>query len=142
MQSAHYALVLRAAGLAVVVAVLGAAVWIAAAPAPRVKPAPAQAVAIDKSQRAQAERKAVIDELIAKGLVRRIDPERGGSIRVTLRARFYTMDEETRRKYLDVIYAYTFDGSSVNDTVFLRDAQHGNEVGQYNPYRGGLKMYK
>jgi hypothetical protein len=142
MQTTHSRLFLRAAGVAIVVAVLGAAVWIAATPAPRVKPTAAEAVVIDKSQRAQAERKAVIDELIAKGLVRRIDPERGGSIRVTLRARFYTMDEETRRKYLDVIYAYMFDGSSVNDTVFLRDAQHGNEIGQYNPYKGGLNMYK
>ena len=138
----HSAFLLRAAGLAVVVAVLGAAIWIAAQPAPRVKPKPAEAVVIDKSQRAQDERKAIIDELVAKGLVRRIDPERGGSVRVSLRPAFYTMDEETRRKYIDVIYAYTFDGTSVNDTVILRDAQHGNEIGQYNPYKGGLKMYK
>ena len=138
----HSRLFFRATGLAVLVAVLGAAVWIAATPAPRVKPKPSEAMAIDKSERAQRERKAIIDELIAKGLVRRIDTERGGSIRVTLRAGFYAMDEETRRKYIDVIYAYVFDGSSINDTVVLRDAQHGNEVGQYNPYRGGLKMYK
>jgi hypothetical protein len=142
METTHSRFFLRAAGLAVVVAVLGAAVWIAAQPAPRVEPKPSEAVVIDKSQRAQAERKALIDELIAKGLVRRIDPERGGSIRVALRPAFYTMDEETRRKYAETIYAYAFDGSSVNDTVILRDAQHGNEIGQYNPYRGGLKMYK
>jgi len=142
MDTTHSRLVYRVTGLAVLVAVLGAAVWIAATPAPRVKPRPAEAVAIDKSPRAQDERKVIIDELIAKGLVRRIDPERSGTLRVTLRPAFYTMDDETRRKYVDVIYAYTFDGTSVNDTVILRDAQHGNEVGQYNPYKGGLKMYK
>jgi hypothetical protein len=142
METTHTRFLYRAAGLVFVVAVLGAAVWIAATPAPRVKPNAAEAVAIDKSPRAQRERKAIIDELIAKGLVRRIEPEHGGTIRVTLRPAFYTMDEATRRKYVDVIYAYAFDGSSVNDTVILRDAQHGNEIGQYNPYRGGLKMYK
>jgi hypothetical protein len=142
MEATHSQFLLRAAGLAVVVVVLGTAVWIAAQPAPRVNPKPSEAVVIDKSQRAQAERKAVIDELIAKGLVRRIDPERGGSIRVTVRPGFYILDEETRRKYAEAIYAYAFDGTSVNDTVILRDAQHGNEIGQYNPYRGGLKMYK
>jgi hypothetical protein len=41
-----------------------------------------------------------------------------------------------------VLYGYYFDGSSVNDTVILRDARHGNEVGQYNPYKGGLRMYR
>ena len=142
METTHSRLFFRAAGLAVVVGVLGAAVWLAATPAPRVTPKPSETVVIDKSQRAQDERKVIIDELIAKGLVRRIDPERGGSIRVTLRSTFYTMDDETRRKYVEVIYAYVFDGTSVNDTVILRDAQHGNEIGQYNPYRGGLKMYK
>jgi hypothetical protein len=142
MKTTHSRFFSRAAGLAILVAVLGAAVWFAATPAPRVKPKPAEAVVIDKSQRAQAERRAIIDELVAKGLVRRIDPERRGSIRVTLRPAFYTMDDDTRRKYVDVIYAYAFDGTSVNDTVILRDAQHGNEIGQYNPYKGGLKMYK
>ena len=142
MVTTHPQFFVRAAGIAVVVAVIAAAVWIAATPAPRVKPPAAEALAIDKSPRAQSERKATIDELVAKGLVRRIDPERGGSIRVTLRPAFYLMDDEMRRKYVDVIYAYAFDGSSVNDTVILRDAQHGNEVGQYNPYKGGLRMYK
>jgi hypothetical protein len=132
----------RASGLAFLLAVLGAWLWIEATPAPRIKPPARQALAIDKSLGAQRERKAVIDELLTKGLVRRIDAERAGSVRMSLRPQFYTMDDETRRKYIDVVYAYFFDGSSVNDTVILRDAQHGNEVGQYNPYRGGLKMYK
>ena len=131
----------RASGIAFVVAVLGIWLWIEATPAPRVAPPEGQALVIDKSPRAQGERKAVIDSLTQKGLVRRIDSGRG-SVRVSLRPGFYTMDEATRRKYIDVIYAYYFDGSSVNDAVILRDARHGNEVGQYNPYRGGLTMYK
>jgi hypothetical protein len=134
----------RASGVALIVCVLGAALWIATVPAPRVKPAVGEALAIDKSPAAQREREATIDELVTKGLIRPIEPGRAGTgvQRVSLRPAFYTMDEATRRKYIEQIYAYFFDGSSVNDTVILRDAQHGNEIGQYNPYRGGLKMYK
>jgi hypothetical protein len=132
----------RAIGFGVLFIVIGISMWMATTPAPRVKPRPAEALAIDKSDAAQRERRALIDELVAKGLLRRVDPERRGEVRVTLRPAFYLLDNETRRKYVDAIYAYFFDGSSVNDTVILRDGQHGNEIGQYNPYRGGLKIYK
>lgn len=132
----------RASGIVFVVTVLGLWLWIEATPVPRVPPPAGQALVIDRSARAQDERKAVIESLTEKGLVRRIDPPRGGTLRVSLRPGFYLMDEPTRRKYVDVVYAYYFDGSSVNDRVVLRDARHGNEVGTYNPYRGGLTMYK
>ena len=123
-------------------AVFGGWFWIMATPQPRIAPPAGQAIAIDKSPRAQSERKAVIDKLIADRLIRPIDPERRGTLRVSLRPAFYTMDQATRRNHVDVIYRYHFDGSSVNDTVILRDARNGNEVGQYNPYQGGLNMYK
>lgn len=133
---------MRAFALVLVVAVVVAWVWIEATPQAREAPAAGQAIAIDRSGSAQGERKAVIDKMVADGLVRRIDPERGGTLRVTLRPAFYTLDTDNRLKYADVIYRYHFDGSSVNDTVILRDSRHGNEVGQYNPYKGGLNMYK
>jgi hypothetical protein len=133
---------IRATGTMLMIAVLGAAVWIAASPSPRVKPPEGEALVIDKSPAAQRERQAAIDALLTKGLVRKIDPVRKDEVRVSLRPTFYTMDDATRRRYVEQIYAYYFDGSSVNDAVILRDAQHGNEIGQYNPYRGGLKMYK
>lgn len=132
----------RAFAIAFTITVFSVWLWIEATPTPRVAPSAGQALVIDKSARAQSERKAVIDGLVEKGLVRRIESERGGTVRAVLRPGFYTMDDEARRGYIDVIYAYYFDGSSVNDTVILRDARHGNEVGAYNPYRGGLKMYK
>jgi hypothetical protein len=132
---------MRACGIAIIVVVLGIWLWIEATPAPRVAPPEGKALVIDKSPRAQSERKAVIDGLLEKGLVRRID-SRSGELRVTLRPGFYVMDDDARRRYIDSIYGYYFDGSSVNDTVILRDARHGNEVGMYNPYKGGLKMYK
>jgi hypothetical protein len=125
-----------------VIAVLGVWAWIEATPAPRVMPPPGEALSIDKSPQAQSERKAVIDRLLADGLVRRFDHERTGALRASLRPGFYNLDEPTRRKYVETMYAYYFDGSSVTDTVILRDARHGNEVGQYNPYKGGLQMYK
>ena len=132
----------RASGLAFLLGVLGIWFWIEATPVPRVPPPPGQVIAIDKSAKAQSERKAFIDEMLAKGLVRRIDTGRGGSLSMSLRPTFYTMDDEARKKHIEAVYAYYFDGSSVNDTVILRDARHGNEVGQYNPYQGGLKIYK
>ena len=66
-------------GIAFVVAVLGIWVWIEMTPAPRVAPPPDKALVIDKSARAQGERKAVIDGLVEKGLVRRIDGQRNGA---------------------------------------------------------------
>ena len=133
---------LRASGLAVLFGVLGIWLWIEATPAPRVPPPQGQTLVIDKSARAQNERKEAIDEMLAKGLVRRIDSGRGRSLSMSLRPTFYAMDDEARKKHIEAVYAYYFDGSSVNDTVILRDARHGNEVGQYNPYKGGLTIYK
>jgi hypothetical protein len=129
-------------GLAGLIAVLGVWVWIEAIPSPAVAPRAGQAITIDKSPAAQADRRRVIDKLLADGLVRRIEPERGGTVRVSLRAQFIALDEATRRSYVDVIYRYHFDGSSVNDVVVLRDARHGNEVGRYNPYQSGLTLQK
>ena len=133
---------LRASGLAILLGVLGIWFWIEATPVPRVPPPPGQAIVIDKSEKAQSERKVIIDDMVAKGLVRRVDTGRGGSLSMSLRPTFYAMDDEARRKHIEVVYAYYFDGTSVNDTVILRDARHGNEVGQYNPYKDGLKIYK
>ena len=132
----------KISGVLFVAAVMGVWFWLEATPAPRVKPDPSQAILIDKSQSAQTARKESIDDFVAKGLVRRIEPGRPGVLKVSLRPAFYAMDEEMRRRTVDVLYAYYFDGSSINDTVILRDARHGNEVGQYNPYSGGLRMYK
>ena len=133
---------IKVSGLLFVLAVLGVWFWIEATPSPRVKPAPSQAIYIDKSASAQTERQASIDDFIAKGLIRRVAAGRQGELRVSVRPAFYAMEEESRKKTIDVLYAFYFDGSSVNDTVILRDARHGNEVGQYNPYNGGLRMYK
>lgn len=132
----------RVCGLAVLIAVLGVWLWIEATPPPREAPPAGQVIAIDKSPQAQSERKAVIDKLVADGLVRRIEPARGGTLKASLRPAFYLMDPEARGRYVDVIYRYYFDGTSVNDVVTFRDARNGNEVGQYNPYKGGLNMYK
>jgi hypothetical protein len=131
----------RAAAVLVVIAVVTAWVWIEATPPARLPPAPGQALAIDKSPPAQQQRKTVIDKLLADGLLRSIDV-RAARVRASLRPGFYMLDEPARREYAQIIYAYYFDGSNVNDVVVLRDGRNGNEVGQYNPYRGGLSMYK
>jgi hypothetical protein len=132
----------RALGLAGFMAVLGVWVWIEAIPAPAVAPSAGQAITIDKSPGAQADRRRVIEKLLADGLVRRINPQRGGEVDVSIRPQFVALDEATRRSYAEVVYRYHFDGSNVNDAVILRDARHGNEVGRYNPYQGGLILHK
>lgn len=131
----------RASGLAFVVVVLGTWVWIEATPVERIAPAADKALTVDKSPAAQRERKAVMDKLIADGLVRRVEGD-STAVRVALRPAFYNLDEPTQRGYVDAIYRYYFDGSNVNDTVSLRDARHGNKIGEYNPYQRGLVLYK
>ena len=133
---------LRLSGILVIVAVLGGWLWMEMTPTPRIPPAPGQAIDIDKTPQAQAERKTLIDAMIAKGLVKSVDAPRGGTLRMSLRGPFYVLDDATRRAHVDTVYRYYFDGSNVNDTVILRDARHGNEIGQYNPYKGGLNIYK
>ena len=125
-----------------IVAVLGGWLWMEMEPMPRVPPPPGQAIAIDKSPQAQAERKAQIDAMIAKGLVKGVEAPRRGTPRMSLRGPFYMLDDAARLAHVDAVYRYYFDGSNTNDTLILRDARHGNEIGQYNPYKGGLNIYK
>lgn len=132
---------LRGLAPSVLIAVLGAWLWLGATHSTAVAPSAGAAIDIDKSPGAQGDRKRVIDGLVADGLVRRIDVQRGGKVRVSLRAPFLGTNDGMRRTYADVIYRYHFDGSNVNDTIILRDARHGNEVGRYNPYQGGLNMH-
>lgn len=132
----------RALGLVLCLGVLGIWFWIEITPTAPVAPPPEKALVIDKSPRAQDERKALIDQLLDQGHLRRIDPVRDGAVRVSLRPTFYLMDVPTRTKYVDAIYTYYFDGSNVRETVILRDGRHGNEVGRYNPYTDGLSMSK
>lgn len=131
-----------AVGLMLCAILLGIWIWIEQKPLERVSPPPGKALAIDKSTRSQAERKAVLDRLIEQAYVRRYDRKGPASVQVALRPSFYQLDEETRTKYLHEVYAYYFDGSSTTDTLTLRDARHGNNVGRYNPYTDGLVMYK
>lgn len=132
----------RALGLVLCLGVLGIWAWIEITPTERIAPPPGKALVIDKSPRAQDERKALIDQLLDQGHLRRIDPVRDSTVRVSLRPTFYLMDVPTRTKYADAIYRYYFDGSNIKDTVILRDGRHGNEIGRYNPYGDGLSMSK
>lgn len=132
----------RAVALLILISLLGIWVWIETTPPARVAPPPGAAVAIDKSPPAQARRKAAIDKLLADGLVRRIDTDGEATVSASLRPAFYLLDEPRRLEHAQTIYAYYFDGGSVNDVVVFRDSRNGNRVGQYNPYRDGLRMYK
>lgn len=132
----------RVFGTALCVIVLGIWIGIELTPTEPVSPPEGKAIVIDKSPAAQSARKTIIDQLHDQGHLRRIDPVRDGAVRVSLRPTFYLMDVPTRTKYVDVIYSYYFDGTSIKDTVILRDGRHGNEVGRYNPYSDGLSMSK
>lgn len=131
----------RATGGAFVVIVLGIWLWIETRPVERLAPPPGAAMSIDKSDAAQKERKAHIDRLLGDGFLRRIDEGRG-SVRAVLRQPFYDLERVAQRDHLEIVYRYYFDGTNVNDEVVLRDARNGNKVGEYNPYKEGLKIYK
>ena len=131
-----------AVGLIVCAIILGIWIWLEQKPVERVSPPPDKVLAIDKSSAAQAERKAIMDRLIEQGYVRQYAKKGPASVQVTLRPAFYELDQPTRTRYLHAVYAYYFDGSSTTDALALRDARHGNNVGAYNPYTDGLRMYK
>jgi len=99
-------------------------------------------VEIDKSPVAQQQRKAGVDELLRQGLIRRIEAGNGNPLRVWLPAHFYALDTETRRRHVELVYSYYFDGRNPQDAVQLRDARNGNVVGRYNPYDQGLMMVR
>jgi len=114
--------------------------WLAQQPA--MLPSQFPVIHIDKSPVAQQQRKAAIDELLRQGLIRRIEVASGNQLRVWLPAHFYTLDTATRRRHVELVYGYYFDGRNPRDAVQLRDARNGNVVGRYNPYDQGLVMVR
>ncbi len=90
---------------------------------------------IDKSAEKQSARKALLEELIAKGVFVKID----SSGDVWVDGTFRSIDYETKQSFLEVVYCYYHDGKSLGDAVYLNDYYTGKEIGSYTPLLG-LKL--
>ncbi len=94
---------------------------------------------IDKSAAMQRDRKALIDKLIAEQVFLKVEM-RGLAPRVWVLPRFAQATFDQKQSFISAVYAYYFDGSSVSDFVRVIDGMTGNEIGQFAPASGGLRL--
>ena len=120
-------------------------VWMVVAGLAPVSPPPSavQPVArLDKSPAAEARRKALIEKLIREGIFQKIETP-GNLPRLWVRSAFHELDFDQKKTFVEVVYAYYFDGSDRTEWVRIFDSQTGKEIGGFNPHlypNGGLKL--
>jgi hypothetical protein len=119
------------------------AIIFAFAPAPT-KPAESQSAAapavksIDKSPEMQRKRQEFIDSMIKQGVFSKV--EMPGSVPyVWVRARFNTIDFESKTTAMSIVYAFYFSDMAAMNFVGIRDNMNGKTIGTYSPGLG-LKM--
>jgi hypothetical protein len=95
---------------------------------------------VDKSPNKQAERERLIKRLIAEDVIYKVDTGGGSLPKMYVQPRFYSLTIDEKKAFASVVYAYYFDGSDMTDTVIIRDARNGKDVGSYNPHIRGLEM--
>lgn len=129
------------ASVIVVVGLIAGAIWLLnQAPScessePKKRPA-----TIDKNPSMQAERKALINELIGRGIFTKV--ERGASIpKIWVTRQFMALPFKDKEGFVSVVYAYYFDGSEEHAQVQIKDALSGKVLGNYAVWQGGLKMH-
>ena len=131
----------RAKGcLVLIVAVLGILIvsnWVGE---PKIGRDPEPAVKkLDKSEKAQKQRLALIQKLIDQGVFRKVEVP-GNLPRVWVTRQFISLDFDTKQKFASVVYAYHFDGTGQTDMVLLIDDRTGKQIGRYGIVYGGLRM--
>jgi len=98
---------------------------------------------LDKSERAQSQRKKLIDDLISKGVFQKVEVP-GSAPRVWVKPLFYESDFDQKEAFVGLVYSYYFDGSDELAFVRVLDSRSNKEVGTYSQVnnwgRGGLKM--
>ncbi|MCK4326382.1 hypothetical protein KAU86_02390 [bacterium] len=94
---------------------------------------------VDKSADMQEQRKQLIEKLITQGIFAKVEVP-GSLPRLWVKPAFYTLDFETKEKFVSVVYAYYFDGSNYGDTVRIFDNMSGKEVGSYSLADPGLRL--
>jgi hypothetical protein len=93
---------------------------------------------IDKSEKSQAERKRLIDDLQKRGILGDVQCRTSGATTVVGRG-FAQLDFEAKQSFLGVVYAWCFDGSQSYVTVTLKDIGSNKQVGVFSKELG-LKL--
>lgn len=93
---------------------------------------------VDKSPEKQAQRKQLLEKLIAQGVFLKIDTMGGTLPKAYVTPAFYALDIDMKKTFVSVIYAYYFDGNGIGDTVILRDSKTGKQIGTFSKL--GLKL--
>lgn len=95
-------------------------------------------IKIDKSEKAQSQRKEQIAKLIKNGFFEKVEVS-GNTPQVWITPPFYALRYDAQAKIISDVYAYYFDGSNAHDSVLVLDSRSGKKVGSFAPLTG-LKM--
>jgi len=87
----------------------------------------------------QADRKAFIQKLQKKGVFQKVEVP-GNLPHLWVKPVFYTLDFDTKSKFVNVVYAYYITQNPKYNIVVLYDSHSGKEIGKYADVYGGLKL--
>lgn len=108
---------------------------------PEPKPASEPAVkkdtlfTIDKSDQMQAQRKELLEKLIANGVFKKIEKP-GSFVHVWVDGGFTLIEYDMKKSFLEVVYCYFYDGKNGSDGVILKNNLTGKRIGSYDPILG------
>lgn len=102
-------------------------------------PAKPKTPALDKSAAHQQMRKEFIEKLIKTGFFSKVEVP-GTLPRVWVTPNFYVLKFDEKQTFIEVVYAYYFDGTRMGDSVRVIDDYSGKEIGTYSLGNPGLKM--
>lgn len=85
---------------------------------------------IDKSEKMQKQRQAFIEKLIGRRVLTKVDTP-GSLPRAHVGPVFYTLDFDTKQSFINVVYAYYFDGSDDYDILRVMDGRTNKAVGTF-----------
>ena len=88
----------------------------------------------------QPGRREFIESLIRKGYFERVELS-GESPQVWVTPAFRLIDSDQREAYLSVVHAYHATAHGRRSSVSLIDVLTGEELGQYDPAAGGLRLH-
>jgi hypothetical protein len=100
-------------------------------------------IKIDREPETQAKRKALLQKLSNEGVFIRAELP-GGLPWIWVGPAFYTLDFETQRELVSIVYSYYLDGSDPIAAVRIFDGRTNKEVGDYNmnsPDGAGLRLF-
>jgi hypothetical protein len=86
---------------------------------------------IDKSPELQRKRQDFIDKIIKQGVFSKV--EMPGSVpHVWVRPKFSTLDFESKKTAISIVYAFFFDSTAAGNVVRIRDSITGKDVGTFS----------